>query len=145
MRLPRCKNIGTGYVALSSANLENDNVEEVIKEMDDAMKRVTAGYVSPAIRDADMDGVHINNGDTIGIIDKKIVVSTAEQRTTANELATMLLSSDDKFMLTVFTGKDATDEDRAELEKYLSEKHPDAEVYFIDGDQEIYPFIFVAE
>ena len=139
------KNIGTGYVALSSANLENDNVEEVIKEMDDAMKRVTAGYVSPAIRDADMDGVHINNGDTIGIIDKKIVVSTAEQRTTANELATMLLSSDDKFMLTVFTGKDATDEDRAELEKYLSEKHPDAEVYFIDGDQEIYPFIFVAE
>ena len=27
----------------------------------------------------------------------------------------------------------------------IREKHPDAEVYFIDGGQDIYPFIFVAE
>ena len=29
------------------------------------MTRVTAGYVSPSIRDAEINGVHINNGDTM--------------------------------------------------------------------------------
>ena len=57
----------------------------------------------------------------------------------------MLLSIEDKFMLTVFSGADATQEMRDELAAYLAEAHPDAEVYFIDGEQQIYPFIFAAE
>ena len=48
-------------------------------------------------------------------------------------------------MLTVFCGKDASAEERAELEAMLKEKHADLEQYFIDGGQEIYPYIFVAE
>ena len=48
-------------------------------------------------------------------------------------------------MLTVFVGVDATEEERAELEDFVNEKYPDDEVYFIDGGQDIYPFIFVAE
>jgi len=57
----------------------------------------------------------------------------------------MLLGMPDKFMLTVFSGADSTPEERSELEAYLTEKHPSAEIYFIDGGQEIYPYIFVAE
>ena len=57
----------------------------------------------------------------------------------------MLLDDPDKFMLTVFRGKDASEEEQNELEAYLHEAHPDAEVYFIDGGQDIYPYIFVAE
>ena len=36
------KNIGTGYVAVSSAELSNDNVDAIIEDMMKAMKRVTA-------------------------------------------------------------------------------------------------------
>ncbi len=139
------KNIGTGYVALSTANFEDDDPSSVMKGMREAMSRVTAGYISPAIRDADMNGVHVNNGDTIGIIDKQIVVSAPEKSEAAHQLASHLLNIDDKFMLTVFCGKDVTDEEKSELEAYISENHRDAEVYFIDGGQEIYPYIFVAE
>ena len=139
------KNIGTGYVALSSLDYSNPDVDAVISGMEDAMARVSAGYISPSIRDADMNGVHINNGDTIGIIDKEIVLSDSERIAAAKKLADRLLLMPDKFMLTVFSGVDATDEECAALEGYLSENHPDAEVYFIKGGQEIYPFIFVAE
>ena len=31
------------------------------------------------------------------------------------------------------------------LENYVKESHPSCEIYFIDGKQEIYPYIFVAE
>ncbi len=139
------KNIGTGYVGVSSIDFENPDPAAVIAQIESAMERVTAGYVSPSIRDADMNGVHIVKGDTIGIIEKEIVVSEADKMDAATKLAVKLMEYPDKFMLTVFCGKDATDEDKAALTKNLETACPSAEVYFIDGGQDIYPFIFVAE
>ena len=139
------KNIGTGYVALSSMNLESDDPEAICEEANEAMKRVTAGHVSPAIRDADMNGVHVTNGDTIGIVNKEIVVSNADRITATLALVDKLLGDGDKFMLTAFTGKDANTEEQEQLQAAIAEKHPDAEVYFMEGGQDIYPYIFVAE
>jgi dihydroxyacetone kinase-like predicted kinase len=113
--------------------------------MMEAMSRVTAGYVSPSIRDADLNGVHITSGDTIGIIEKEIVVSDPDRATATHALIAKLLEDPDKFMLTVFCGVDATEDERAALESYLAEAHPDIEVYFVDGGQEIYPYIIIAE
>lgn len=139
------KNVGTGYVAISAANLDNPDVDAVMCEMEEAMKRVSAGYVSPSIRDAEIGGIRIKNGDTMGIIDKEIVVSEADRMSAVKALASKLLELPDKFMLTVFAGADSALAEQEELAAYLSEKYSDAEVYFIDGGQEIYPYIFVAE
>ncbi len=139
------KNIGMGYVALTAIDFSSLEPEDILIEADEVMKRVTTGYISPAIRDADMNGIHVTSGDTIGIIDKEIVVSDPDFTTATNTLADKLLSIEGKFMLTIFSGADATEEVRADLEKYLTEAHPDAEVYFINGDQQTYPFIFAAE
>jgi dihydroxyacetone kinase-like predicted kinase len=139
------KNIGTGYVALSALDFDSKDIDSVVSNMELAMQRVTAAYVSPSIRDADMNGIHINNGDTIGIIDKEIVLSNSDRQSAINALSSMVLDAPDKFMLTVFVGIDAKAEEREMLENHIKENHPDAEVYFIDGGQEIYPFIFVAE
>ena len=139
------KNIGTGYVAISSADLDSPDADTIIAEMNRAMERVTAGYVSPSIRDADMNGVHINSGDTIGIINKEIVVSEPSKMEATKKLASLLLDLPEKFMITVFCGEDSNSDEQSELTAYLSENYPDAEVYFIDGGQEIYPYIFVAE
>ena len=139
------KNIGMGYVALSAIDFESLSCEDVLIEAAEVMKRVTTGYISPSIRDAELNGVHIEKGDTIGIIDKEIVLSEKSEKEAAHKLATKLLSDGDKFMLTVFCGQDATEEAREDLKSYLAECHPDAEVYFINGEQQIYPFIFAAE
>lgn len=139
------KNIGTGYVALSSMNFEAESPEAILADATEAMQRVTAGHISPSIRDADMNGVHVTKGDTIGIVNKEIVISDADRLTASVALASKLLSEDGKFMLTVFTGKDATADEQEKLQAAISEKHPDAEVYFIEGGQDIYPYIFVAE
>ena len=108
-----------------------------------SMNSVATGYISPSIRDADIGGVHITNGDTMGIIGKEIITSEADPTAAVTKLASALL--DGRFMLTVFCGKDATDEEKAALEEYVATTHPDAEVYFLDGGQEVYPYIFVAE
>ncbi len=139
------KNIGAGYVALSTLDLTKENVEELTKDALDSLGRVTSGYISPSIRNADINSVHINEGDTIGIIDKEIVISEPDRAEAARKLAEKLLDMPEKFMLTVFRGVDATPSEALELEAYITEKYPYDEIYFIDGGQDIYPYIFVAE
>ena len=138
------KSVGTGYIGLTAFNPDAPDAETLVSEMTEAMKRVRCGYVSPSIRDADLNGIHINNGDTIGIIEKEIVISEPERLDAAFGLCQKLLDEPDRFMLTAFVGKDAGEE-REGLEALLAEKFPSVEAYFIDGGQEIYPYIFVAE
>ena len=140
----KSKSLALCYATLASMNPEGEK-DEIVATFDEVSSRVVTGYVSPSIRDADMNGVHINSGDTIGIINKEIVVSDADKMTATCTLASMLLDLPEKFMLTVFCGEDSSEDEKEKLTQYLGEKYPDAEVYFIDGGQEIYPYIFVAE
>ncbi|MBQ7381061.1 MAG: DAK2 domain-containing protein [Clostridia bacterium] len=141
----KSKSVATGYVVLSSIDVGNPNVEDNLAAIDEALARVSAGYVSPAIRDANIGGVAVHTGDTIGIIGKEIVVSEPDRLSATKALAAKMLALPDKFMLTVFCGADAPKKERAALEEQLTAAHPDAEIYFIDGGQEIYPYLFAVE
>lgn len=138
------KDIGTGYVAISSADLSLDDPEAIIEGMKEAMTAVTTGFVSPSVRDAELNGIAIKKDDFIGFIGKEIIVSDANMENTAIALAKEMLT-DEKFMLTVFFGKDATAENKALLQKDLAEKFPDKEIYYVEGEQDIYPYIYIAE
>ena len=138
------KSVGAGYVALTCMNFENENAEDIVSEANEAIERITSAFLSPAVRDADMNGVHVNEGDFIGIVAKDIVVSEPKLLDAAHKLVDKLVS-DGAFMLTVFVGKDGTPEEKADIENYISETYPDIECYFINGGQEVYPFSIVAE
>ena len=139
------KSIGVGYVAMSSMSFDMSEPDTLMTEAEDAIKRVTAAYISPAVRDADMNGVHITDGDTMGIIGKEIVISGPDKMVSTYGLIDILLAETDKFMITVFYGKDATIEERDQLAEYMLKTYPMVEAYYVDGGQEIYPFLFVAE
>lgn len=139
------KSIGAGYVAMSSMSFDFSDPDALIAEAEDAISRVTAAYVSPAVRDADMNGVHVTDGDTMGIINKEIVISGPDKMVSTYGLIDILLKDHNKFMITVFHGKDATTEERDMLAEYMLKTYPEVEAYYVDGGQEIYPFLFVAE
>lgn len=138
------KDLGAGYVAISSMDLSDDCVETILEQAREAMGRATTGVISPSIRDAELDGVHIQNGDFIGFVGKKMYVSEPDMNTSACGLLSHMIN-DEKFMLTVFCGKDATSEQREQLETYIDEQYPDIEAYFIEGGQDVYPYIFIVE
>ncbi|MBQ7315392.1 MAG: DAK2 domain-containing protein [Clostridia bacterium] len=139
------KNIGAGYVALSSADLTAEHAEDIVRTMTEAIGRVRTGYVSPAVRDADMNGVHVTNGDTIGILDKEIVVSCRDCGEATKALLDRMLRDSDYSMLTVFKGKDAMQATCDELAAYVEQTYPALEVYFAEGGQEIAPYFLLAE
>ena len=139
------KSIGAGYVAMSSMSFDFSEPDDLMTEAKDAIDRITAAYVSPAVRDADMNGVHITDGDTMGIIGKEIVISGPDKMVSTYGLIDILLTDTNRFMITIFHGKDATTEERDQLAEYMLNTYPMVEAYYVDGGQDIYPFLFVAE
>ena len=139
------KDLGAGYVAISSMDLMEDEVDTILSQATEAMSRATTGTVSPAIRDAELDGVQIHDGDFIGFVGKRMLVSEATCPAAAGALCDKLLEDGEKFMLSIFVGKAATEQDTAALEAHLNELYPDIEVYFIEGSQDVYPYIIIAE
>ena len=139
------KSIGAGYVAMSSMSFDFSEPDDLVKEAEDAIARITAGAISPAIRNVEVNGVQVSDGDTIGIIAKEIVISGPDKMVSTYGLIDIMLAEQDRFMMTIFFGNDATPEERDVLTEYMSRTYPAIETYFIDGGQDIYPFLIVAE
>ncbi len=138
-------NIGSGYIAISALDHDEEDVAVAARQMRDAMNGVAAGYVSPSVRDVELNGVQVFKDDYIAFVDKEMVTSRSNKEAAAMDLIDTMLSVPDKFMMTVFFGKDVTDVEKESICAYLEENHPDAEAYYVNGGQEIYPYIFICE
>ena len=139
------RDVGAGYVALSAADFNAEDVNEILACIAAAMAGVTTGFVSPSIRDAELNGVTIHTGDYIGFVGKEMIASCADRADTARKLLDHMLADGSKYMLTVFCGKDADSAEAEALQGTLEAQYPNLEVYFVDGGQDIYPYIFAAE
>ena len=145
VRVMESKDLGAGYVGITAIDPDAESADVVEKEILKAMQRVTTGCVSTAIRDANLSGVQITNGDYIAFIGKETVAADRSAVTVTKALIDRLLSDKRKSMLTVFCGVDAAAADKDALQAWLHETHPRTEVYFSDGAQEIYSYILIAE
>lgn len=139
------RDVGAGYVALSAADFTAEDVNEILDSIAAAMAGVTTGFVSPSIRDAELNGVTIHAGDYIGFVGKEMIASCEKCVETAHKLLDHMLAGGSKYMLTVFCGKDAESAEAELLQGDLEKQYPNLEVYFVDGGQEIYPYIFAVE
>ena len=123
---------------------ENDSVEANVERMTKAYERVVSGSVTTAVRDTEMEGVKIKQGEYIGIRDKKILVSEPTLPEACRGLLTRLLESGSE-ILTILTGEGADEAETEELEQWLAEQYPEAEVEVHEGGQPLYPYLFAVE
>lgn len=145
VRVIESKDLGSGYVGITAIDPDAESADDVEKEIVKAMQRVTTGCVSTAIRDANLNGVQIANGDYLAFVGKETVAADRDVIIVTKALIDRLLSDKRKSMLTVFCGVDAAVADQRTLQTWLHETYPRVEVYFSDGGQEIYPYILIAE
>ena len=139
------KNTGAGYAALSYAKFDAASPKKFTEAMLNAIASVKNGYISPAIRDAEINGISVKVGDTVGIIEKELVISAADRFEAISNLIDMLSQDSLKTVLSIFYGKDSAQNERKRIEAYVKESHPQLEVYFIDGAQDVMPYIFSIE
>lgn len=123
---------------------ENETPERNNALMAGAAKAVRSGSVTQAVRNTEIDGVEVREGDYIGIFEKAIVVSEPTLLESCKGLVGRLLA-DGGDLLTILTGEDSTVEGTEELAAWIADAHPDVELEVHEGGQPLYPYLFALE
>ncbi|MBE6702694.1 MAG: DAK2 domain-containing protein [Ruminococcaceae bacterium] len=138
------KNLMQGYSALSVINPGVTDIEALVGSAARAAQSVLDCEVTRAVRDANIDGFVIRQGDYMAISQNRIVATapTAEQAALA-----MLEGADTDLceIITVFTGKGVTDERRVALTQQLQELYEDCEITVYEGGQDVYDYFLSIE
>ena len=146
IRVIESRDIGMGYVAMSAMDLlEEADADSLCEAAKEAMAGVTTGQLSTSVRDANIGGVEIKEGEYIGFIGKRMITSEPSLTAAAKALIDAVLEDGEKYMMTVFCGAELPQGAEAELSAYLDEQYGDVEYYFLPGGQDVYPLIFIAE
>ena len=136
------KSVPQGISAMVAFNPDADEATNT-EEMNAAIGNVRTAQVTYAVRDTSIEGVQISSGNTMALVDGKII------RSSDNEddcLAAIGESFADASFLTVFFGENISEE-RAQAATALlqSKLNPMAEIATINGGQPIYDYIISAE
>ena len=137
------KTIPQGYTALMMFN-EHASVEDNTEEMNQAITEVKSGQVTYAVRDTQINGVHIKENDFIGILDKDIIVSVPERFESACALVDKMIDEDSE-IVTILYGEGVDEDEADELAEYIENKYDDVEVTIFDGQQPVYSYIISVE
>ncbi len=112
--------------------------------MEEAISQVRSGQVTYAVRDSQYEDLTIKEGDYLGLLDNKIVVTHNELLETSKQLLANMLESGDE-IVTVITGADADASMTEQLLAYAEETYPEAEFEVLHGGQPLYYYIFSVE
>ena len=121
-----------------------ESVENNKNNMTEGFAHVKTGQVTFAVRDTSIDGVEIHKDDYMALAEGKIILSTPEMMDAAKKVLEGLMD-DDSEIVTIIYGEDATAEQSDELQSFIEENYPDAEVEIVEGKQSLYPFILSVE
>jgi len=117
-----------------------ENEETMISEM----KAVATGQVTYAVRDTNIDGQEIRQGDFMGLGDHGILsVGTAISSVALNMVGAMM--AEEKELISIYYGEEITEEDAGKLRDQIGEKYPDCDIELQYGGQPIYYYIISAE
>ncbi len=136
------RSVPQGISAMIGFNPDSD-LEANTASMNEAIGAVRTAQITYAVRDTSIEGIKISSGQTLGLVDGKILCSSDNEE---DCLAAIGAEFADKSYLTVFYGENI-DEARAEkATAILQEKvGPMAEIAVIRGGQPIYDYIISAE
>lgn len=112
--------------------------------MEDNLSTVKGGEVTHAVRDTQVDGFDIKEGNFMGIIDGKIAVVTDDTEEAAIQMVNKMLT-DDSEIVTIIYGEDTTKAVAERVQAAVEELDDELEVEVHEGDQPVYPFIISVE
>ncbi|MBD3106768.1 DAK2 domain-containing protein [Bacillus sp. AGMB 02131] len=137
------KTVPQGMASLLAFN-PSLSPEDNESAMTESLSTVKTGQITFAVRDTNIDGLEIENGDFMGIAEGKILNTSKDKLEATKELLDEMID-DDSEILTIIYGEDVNESEVNELVEYCEEKFEDVEVELHDGKQPLYSFILAVE
>lgn len=136
-------NIPQGIAAMINF-MPGQPVEENTQQMTEEMGNVKSGQVTYAVRDTQMDGKEIKQGDYMGIADKKIVAVEKGLSEVTIELVEGMIDEESE-LISLYYGADVTEKDAEAVADLILKDHDDLEVEVQYGGQPVYSYFVSVE
>ena len=136
-------NIPQGIAAMINF-MPGQPVEENTQQMTEEMGNVKSGQVTYAVRDTQMDGKEIKQGDYMGIADKKIVAVEKGLSEVTVELVEGMIDEESE-LISLYYGADVTEKDAEAVADLILKDHDDLEVEVQYGGQPVYSYFVSVE
>jgi DAK2 domain fusion protein YloV len=137
------RTVPQGISAMLSFNAAGD-FESVTAAMTEATGHVVTGEVTTATRSVELDGVNVEAGQMIGLVDGKLAVSGHDLLTVVRDLLKQM-HVDEREIVTLYYGDHVSEGEANTLVKDLRSAYPGLEFDVIQGDQPHYHYIVSAE
>lgn len=137
------QNIPQGIAAMINF-MEGKSNEENKEAMEAEMMNIKSGQVTYAVRDTNMDGKEIKQGNYMGLTDKTIVSVAETAKEAAKELIQAMLEEDSE-LLSIYYGADTTEEEAEALADAILEENEEIDVEVQFGGQPIYSYFISVE
>lgn len=138
------KNLMQGYGALSVITPGITDIDMLVSNVESAANTVVDVEITRAVRDVTINGKDVKCGDYIAISSGEI----AAVASSAEDCAMAMLAEidmDEYEIVTLFVGKDVSDERRASLTEKIEDTYPDVAVDTYEGGQELYDYLIAIE
>lgn len=136
------KNIPQGITAAINFNPEASE-EENVEMMRRAIRSVKSAQVTRAVRDTEMDGFDLHNGDVIGIYDR-IVAKGDSVNEVAREVVAQMVT-DETAAISLYYGAGLEASVAEELQAVLQDEYPFHDVMVYEGGQQHYFYYISVE
>ena len=119
--------------------------ETVSESMIASKDNIITAEVTTATRSVELEGVKVESGQIIGLINGKLRIAGDSEDAVVTELLSSIDDLDDMELVTLYYGASITEEDAETLVAYLEETFPDLEFEIVNGGQPHYPYILGVE
>ena len=137
------KSMPQGVAAALAFSAESDP-EENVEEMTEAAGDVRTGEITTAVRSASVDGVDVQSGQLMGLLENRVVTAGGKL---SDVVAAVLREADvsDDELVTLYAGEPVTADESASVVEALEETFPGVEVEPVEGGQPHYHFLLSIE
>jgi DAK2 domain fusion protein YloV len=132
-----------GVAAMLAFNYDADFATNC-QAMESVYGQVQTAEITRAVRSVQIDGVSVAEGDTIGLINGRLVTAGADlDVVTDDTLARMQVERYE--IVTVYFGAEVTRTEAETMAQRIKERYPQQEIEIVEGGQPFYAYIISAE
>lgn len=132
-----------GIAAMLAVNPDGD-FESIVQAMTNCLEEIRSGAITVATRTVEIDGVQVNEGQVIGLLDGKLATAGDELEETLFEVLKLAMAENYE-LITLYSGEDLTPIQANQIADRVRERMPGLEVELHDGGQPHYQFILSLE
>jgi uncharacterized protein len=137
------KTLPQGITALLAFNYDATFTTNC-QAMTEAIRHIQTAEITTAVRSVQLGGVHVREGDFIGVINGHLAVAGQDIELVLQDTL-QRMNIDNYEIMTLYYGEDITDAQAQTTSSHIKERHSHLEIEVVNGGQPYYAYIFSLE